>query len=70
MNTELRVISEGTAELQLPHACPTCAGSLELRISADGVRSFCAICHTIGRPRLQQYEQGGFVLDFRDVGAA
>ena len=70
MNTELRVISEGTAELQLPHACPTCGGALELRISTDGVRSFCSICHTIGRPRLQQFEQGGFVLDFADLGAA
>lgn len=70
MNTELRVIKEGTAELQLPNACPSCAGALELRISAEGVRSFCATCHSIGRPRLQQYEQGGFVLDFTAVGFA
>lgn len=70
MNTELRVISESTAELLLPHSCPTCAGSLELRISADGVRTFCPVCHTIGRPRLQQAETGGFVLDFRDAGRA
>jgi hypothetical protein len=70
MNTELRVISEGTAELQLPHACPTCAGPLELRISADGVRSFCATCHIIARPTLSQYEEGGFVLDFKDLGRA
>lgn len=66
MNTELRVINEGTAELELPHSCPTCGGALEVRISPDGVRSFCATCHTIGRPRLQQYEEGAFFLDFRD----
>ncbi|MDP1823074.1 MAG: hypothetical protein Q8L48_07530 [Archangium sp.] len=70
MNTELRVINEGTAELQLPHSCPTCAGPLELRISADGVRSFCATCRSIGRPRLQQSEMGTFVLDFKDIGRA
>ena len=70
MNTELRVINEGTAELQLPHACPSCAGSLELRISAGGVRSFCSTCHTIGRPRLEHHEHGGFVIEFKDVARA
>ena len=70
MNTQLRVINEGTAELQLPDACPTCAGSLELRISAGSVRSFCGTCHTIGRPRLQQQEAGSFVLDFTNIGRA
>jgi len=69
MNSELRVISEGTTELQLPHACPTCAGALEVRISADGVRSVCLPCRTIRRPRLHQGVDG-FVLDFRDVARA
>ena len=70
MNAELRVINEGTAELALPHSCPTCAGSLELRISPEGVRSFCKTCHVIGRPRLQHLEEGGFTLDFRHVAQA
>jgi len=70
MNTELRVISEGTAELALPHSCPTCQGALELRISPDGVRSFCGTCHVIARPRLQQVEDGAFSLDFRHLALA
>lgn len=69
-NPELRVISEGTAELELPHSCPTCGGALELRISPDGVRSFCGVCHFIGRPRLQQFEEGTFFLDFRELPLA
>lgn len=68
MTTEVRVISEGTAELQVPHSCPTCDGALELRISPDGARSFCATCHTIGKPRLHQDPHHGIALYFRDVG--
>jgi hypothetical protein len=70
MPTEVRVISEGTAELQLAHACPTCDGALELRISPDGARSFCATCHTIGKPRVHKDAHAGYSLQFPHVGHA
>lgn len=70
MDAQLRVIGERTAELELPNACPTCAGTLELRISPEGVRSFCNICHVIASPRLHSDGRSGFLLDFRDVGLA
>ncbi len=70
MRTELRVIEEGTAEFELPHACPTCGGGLELRISPGTARSFCGSCHIIGRPLLHHDGVKGFSLNFRDVGLA
>jgi len=70
MTTEVRVISEGTAELQLANSCPSCEGALELRISPDGARSFCAACHTISKPRLRHTPHEGFSLQFRDVARA
>lgn len=70
MTTEVRVIDETTAEMQLAHACPVCDGDLELRISVDGARSFCATCHTIGKPRVHRDPHEGWSLDFRAVGRA
>lgn len=67
---EVRVIDEGTAELLVPAACPTCEGALEIRISADGVRSFCATCHAIGRPHLSRDPHEGLRLQFKHVARA
>ncbi|MFZ5438428.1 MAG: hypothetical protein ACOZQL_00400 [Myxococcota bacterium] len=70
MTPEVRVIDEGTAELQLPAACPTCEGALEIRISVDGARSFCGVCHAIGRPHLTRDPHQGLQLQFRTVARA
>lgn len=70
MENEVRIISEGTAELQLPGACPTCEGPLELRISASSARTFCGTCHTIGKPRVHKDPHSGYSLQFRDVALA
>ena len=41
-----------------------------MRISAEGVRSFCGTCHVIARPRLQQVDEGAFSLDFHLIAQA
>lgn len=70
MTTEVRVIDETTAEMQLSHACPVCDGDLELRLSPEGARSFCATCHTIQKPRVRRDPHTGWSLDFLNVGLA
>ncbi|PZR05561.1 MAG: hypothetical protein DI536_32110 [Archangium gephyra] len=70
MTTEVRVIDETTAEMQLAHACPMCDGDLELRLSPDGARSFCSTCHTIQKPRVPRDPVTGWSLDFLNVGLA
>lgn len=70
MTTEVRVIDESTAELQLQHACPICEGDLELRLSPEGARTFCATCHMIQKPRVHRDPHTGWSLDFVNVGKA
>jgi hypothetical protein len=70
MTTEITFIDENTSEFQLAHACPTCDGPLEMRVSTDGARSFCARCHVIGRPVLQRDAHQGMTLFHRHIGLA
>jgi hypothetical protein len=62
MIREVTVIAPGTAETTLPHACVTCGGDLQLRVSPGSARTFCGVCHTILRPRVS-FNAQGLVLD-------
>lgn len=68
---EMKVINEGTAEFELSDACPTCEGTLELRVSSgDGAWTFCNTCHVIGHPKVFRDPKNGYSLQFENVGYA
>ena len=60
--TELTVIDEATSEASLPQACPSCDGKLSVRLSPDGIYTFCMQCHLVGRASLETDEDGGTSL--------
>lgn len=62
------IVGEKTAELTLPDACMTCGGPVQLRVSPDGVRIYCARCHTIGKATVQL--QAGALVLAHDVTAS
>jgi hypothetical protein len=70
MVTELKMVGEGRAEMHLVNACPTCDGAVELRLSSDGARTFCATCHVIRRPDVQRDPHTGLSLHYRDLALA
>lgn len=70
MSTEVRVINTTTAELELPNACPTCDGPLELRVSPEGARTFCGTCHIIARATVRRDPHRGLSYENRSVGLA
>jgi len=55
------IVGEKTAEMTLPNACLTCGGAVQLRVSPDGVRTYCATCHTISKATLG-VQEGGLVV--------
>lgn len=55
------MVDERTAELTLTAACPTCGGDVLLRVSPDGARTYCPVCHVIAKPKVA-FGPGGLVL--------
>lgn len=60
--TELTVIDEATSEASLPEACPSCDGKLSVRLSPEGIFTFCPQCHLVGRAHLETDANGGTTL--------
>lgn len=61
MVPEVTIVNERTAELTLTAACPTCGGDVLLRVSPDGARTYCPVCHVIAKPKVT-FGPGGLVL--------
>lgn len=56
--TEIEVIDEHTSDAKLPDACPICEGRLDVRVSPDGVFTWCGHCHLIGRGDVLRNDDG------------
>lgn len=62
------IVGEKTAEVTLPNACVTCGGPVQLRVSPEGARAYCAVCHSITRATVE-WKAGGLMLS-HDVKAS
>lgn len=61
MVPEVTIVDERTAEMTLAAACLTCGGDLLLRLSPDGARTYCPVCHVIAKPKVR-FGPGGLAL--------
>lgn len=68
--TDIRVIDENTSDAKLRGACPSCAGTLDVRVSPEGVFTSCSTCHTLGRGKVMKGTHDGMGIWLRSGATA
>jgi len=63
----VNMVGDHAAETVLKEACPICDGDLQLRISAEGARTWCPTCRLIMHPRVQVTPEGLFLTPEKPV---